>query len=93
MKTNLPYFCWKKTPLFWEEFRAEEKGVCVSHKDDSNAIHFPIQHTEWTVLRELMRSAQLIGPVDRMQFVLETEQDFKKVKEFHGHVKWNFVVF
>lgn len=40
-----------------------------------------------------MRSAQLIGPVDRMQFVLETEQDFKKIKEFHGDAKWNFVVF
>lgn len=62
------------------------------HEDYSDARHFLIQHTEWTVLRQLWRSVQVTGPACRMQPVQETQQHFKGIKESDGDGKWNFAV-
>lgn len=76
--------------MVWEETGQSRRGW-VSHEDYySDAHHFLIQHTEWTVLREFWRSVQVTGPACTMQPVQETQQDFRGRKEFDGDGKWNF---
>lgn len=77
--------------MVWEEIGQRRRG-CVSREGYSDAHHFLIQHTEWTVLREFWRPVQVTAPACRMQPVQETQQHFRGIKEFDGDGKWAFAV-